>query len=344
MSLAHVQPGEAPGYARRRAGSGFAYRDPDGKPVRDAATIARLRALAIPPAWTEVWICADPRGHVQAIGRDAKGRLQYRYHPAWRAARDVEKYAKLVPFCRGLPALRRRVARDLAADGCARDTVAAAVVALLERGYLRVGNDEYARANGSYGATTLEGRHLRLHGDQLELHYVGKSGIERHLTIEDGTLAEVLRRIRRLPGPRLFQYQRDDRVFGITSVDVNRYLRAVIGDEFSAKDFRTWAATIGCALRLATLAPPDSPTAVARAITKTIKEVAAHLGHTATVCRSSYIHPGILDSFSDGTLAAHFPDAARKLRAFDAGVGRAAAERCLIALLDRQAAPVALAA
>jgi DNA topoisomerase-1 len=334
MALAYVkEPGNAPGFTRRRAGKGFSYRAPDGRAVRDRATIARFRALAIPPAWTDVWICADPDGHVQATGRDARGRLQYRYHPTWRARRDRAKYDKLVELCRALPALRRRVARDLSRDGVELDTVAAAVVALIERGYLRIGNVEYARDNGSYGATTLENRHLRLHGDLLELRYRGKSGVERHIVIDDGTLADVLRRVRKLPGTRLFQYERDGRVRAITSADVNRYLRAVIGEQFSAKDFRTWAATISCALRLAVCETPASDAASKRAIKAVIGEVAEQLGHTPAVCRASYLHPKVLGAFRDGTLVSYFPGAARTLRAFDAGVGRAAAEHALIALL-----------
>ncbi len=330
-----MEPGQGPGFTRRRAGKGFTYRGPDGRAVRDPDAIARFRSLAIPPAWAEVWICADPRGHIQAIGRDAKHRLQYRYHPEWRVVRDDEKYSKLVEFCRALPALRRRVARDLAGDGLGLDTVVAAVIALIERGYLRVGNDEYARANGSYGATTLERRHLRLHGDQLELRFVGKSGIERELTIDDGHLAEVLRRIRHLPGTRLFQYQRETgRILGVTANDVNRYLRDVMGPQFSAKDFRTWAATLSCAMRLAAAPPAESEAATKRAISGVIKDVAERLGHTATVCRASYIHPVVLSSYRSGTLAPQFPNAARMVRAFDAGVGRAAAERALIKLLE----------
>jgi DNA topoisomerase-1 len=310
--------------------------------VRDPDAIARFRSLANPPARTEVWICAEPHRHVQAIGRDAKRRLQYRYHPAWRAARDGEKYEKLIGFCRALPALRRRVMRDLASDGVTLEIATAAVVALIERGYLRVGNAEYARQNGSYGATTLERRHLRLHGDQLELHYRGKSGIDQRITLADDTLAEVLRRLRRLPGDRLFQYERDGRVHAVSANDVNRYVRATMGEAYSAKDFRTWAATAGCALRLAARARPETEAACTRAIREVIAEVAQRLGHTPTICRNSYVHPAVPAAFRRGSIAAHFPNAARMARAFDAGVGRAAAERGLIALLAHHGHEVGL--
>ncbi len=303
--------------------------------MRDRDAIARFRALAIPPAWTQVWICADPDGHVQAIGRDAKGRLQYRYHPAWRAARDRDKYGRLIGFCRALPALRRRVTHDLAQPGVTLDTATAAVIALIERGYLRVGNDEYARLNHSYGATTLELRHLRLHGDHVELRYRGKSGIDRHVSIRDGTLAEVLRRLRALPGARLFQHERDGKIRAVTASDVNRYVHATMGEDFSAKDFRTWAATTSAALRLAACPRPDTERACAQAIRSVIAEVAERLGHTPTVCRTSYIHPAVPAAFRAGTLAVCFPHAARLARAFDAGVGRAACDKGLIALLQR---------
>lgn len=330
--LRHVTPYEDPGFTRRRAGKGFVYRDGERRVTR-AETLARIRRLAIPPAWTAVWIARDPIGHIQAAGRDARGRLQYRYHDQWRVARDAEKYGRLADFCRALPRLRRRVARDLQCPCLCREAVCATVVALLERGHLRIGNDEYARHNGTYGATTLEVRHLKLRGSHIGLVYKGKSGIVRHIDLDDPELARVLRRVKDLPGRRLLQYVDDGRPRPVSSNEVNAYLRAATGDDFSAKDFRTWAATVWTALALAAIDPPGGERASKRAVAGVIKEVAARLGHTPTVCRKSYVHPRVVDGFALGELRAAFP---ARLRA---RAGRAdlatlrAAERCVVAIL-----------
>ncbi|MDQ3369765.1 MAG: DNA topoisomerase IB [Myxococcota bacterium] len=294
---------EAPAITRVRRGTAFRYISSGGKPVRDASTLSRIRALAIPPAWTAVWISADPDGHIQATGRDARGRKQYRYHARWREVRDEAKYFRLVDFCRVLPKLRETVERDLACAGLCKRKVIATVVALMERGQLRVGNDEYAKQNGSYGATTLRDRHATIRGATLELAYRGKSGVHRKLRVTDRRLASIVRRCRDLPGQRLFQYLEGDEVKSITSTDVNDYLREVTGGPFTAKDYRTWAATLGATLLLCSLEAPANQRGCKQCITNVLGAVAERLGHTPSVCRKSYIHPRVLDDFTTGKLA-----------------------------------------
>lgn len=302
MRLRHVSDDE-PGLRRVKKGEGFAYVDARGKAVRDAATLSRIRALAVPPAWTHVWICRDARGHIQATGRDARGRKQYRYHLEWRLARDQVKYHRFAEFCTALPRVRARVARDLACSCLCKKKVVAAVVALMESAQLRVGNDEYARTNHSYGATTLTNRHARVHGDTLELAYRGKAGVPRKVRVTDRRLARIVRRCRDLPGQRLFEYVDGDHIRHVTSGDVNAYLREVAGEHFTAKDYRTWAATIGAAMLLCASERPDSQRACKRCIKQAIAVVADHLGHTPAVCRASYIHPRLLEDFAAGRLA-----------------------------------------
>jgi DNA topoisomerase-1 len=235
----------APGISRRRSGKGFAYRAPDGRTLRDAAARRRIQTLAVPPAWTDVWICPDPSGHLQATGRDARGRKQYRYHPQWREVRDETKFGRLVAFAEGLPALRRRVQEDLARPGLPREKVLAAVVRLLGTTLLRVGNEEYARANQSFGLTTLRDRHAAVEGATVRFCFRGKSGKEVRVDIQDRRLARVVKRCRELPGQELFQYVDDDgQQQSVGSGDVNAYLREVTGEELSAKDFRTWGGTV----------------------------------------------------------------------------------------------------
>jgi DNA topoisomerase-1 len=311
--LHHVRPYEDRGLSRKRAGRGFVYQDGATR-VRAAATIARIEALVIPPAWRDVWISRDPLGHVQAAGRDARGRLQYRYHDQWRVSRDLAKYDRLIDFCRRLPALRRRIARDLQCPCVCRTSVAAAVVALIERGHLRIGNDEYTRTNHTYGATTLETRHVRVRGAHVELRYRGKSGVDRHIEVEDRELGRAIARVRALPGRRLFQYLDESGRHALTSNDVNAYLHDLIGDEFSAKDFRTWAATLSCALLLSAAEAPTSDRAMRRTAAAAIREVADRLGHTPAVCRKSYLHPRVLDDFATGGLASAFPPTLRARR------------------------------
>jgi DNA topoisomerase-1 len=309
-ALRHVSDEET-GIRRQRRSKTFSYVDARGREVRDAATLSRIRALAIPPAWTEVWISPDPDGHIQATGRDARGRKQYRYHPKWREVRDEAKYHRLVAFCRALPSLRAAVERDLGCACLCKRKVVATVVALMERAQLRVGNDEYVRQNRSYGATTLRDRHAKIHGDTLELAYRGKGGIERRIRMTDRRLARIVRRCRDLPGQRLFQYVDGDAIRPITSNDVNEYIREITGGPFTAKDYRTWAATLGAALLLCALERPENQRACKRCIQQVLCAVAARLGHTPAICRKSYIHPRILDDFTGDRLA---PAIARQVR------------------------------
>jgi len=294
----------------------------DGRRVRDPATLARIVALAVPPAWTSVWICADPRGHIQAVGRDARGRKQYRYHQAWRAIRDAHKYGRMLAFGRALPRLRERVQADLARHGLPREKVLAAAVRLLEITLIRVGNDEYARANKTFGVTTLRKRHVTLSGAGAVFEFRGKSGKEHRTGFRDRRLARVLRRCQELPGQRLFQYIDEAGQRGhVESADVNDYLRAALGDEFSAKDFRTWAATLAAARGLCILgAEPGSPPSK-RAVTTCVKAVAGLLGNTAAVCRASYIHPSVFEAYEAGRLSPDLAAAADE------------AERALLELL-----------
>ncbi len=292
---------DAPGLRRKLAEDGFVYLNARGRAVRDRITLARIRALAIPPAWTNVWICADPAGHIQATGRDAKGRKQYRYHAQWRALRDQTKFAHVGDFCRALPRIRAKVDADLARPGLTHDKVVATVVRLLELTLIRVGNDEYARANKSFGLTTLRNRHVKADGTRLTFEFVGKSGVRHSTGVRDRRLARIIRQLQDLPGQRLFQYIDDAGVRRqIGSADVNAYLRDVTGAHFTAKDFRTWAGTVAAAKALARqMSDPDAKASRA-AVNLCVKEAAALLGNTPAVCRSAYIHPAVLDAFSQG--------------------------------------------
>jgi DNA topoisomerase-1 len=302
VALHHSGDSE-PGLRRIKRGKRFSYRDASGAPVRDAATLSRIRALAIPPAWTDVWISPDARGHIQATGRDARGRKQYRYHARWREVRDAAKYHRLVAFCAALPGLRTTIERDLACSCLCKTKVIATVVALMERAQLRVGNEEYARHNRSYGATTLRDRHARIRGDTLELAYRGKGGIARSVRITDRRLARIVRRCRDLPGQRLFQYVEGDAIRPLTSTDVNDYLRETTGGPFTAKDYRTWAATMAAAFLLSAEGRPATQRECKRCINRVIGAVAEQLGHTLAVCRASYIHPRVIDDFAADRLA-----------------------------------------
>ena len=292
-----------PGITRKKARDGFRYVAPDGEPVREEATLARIKALAIPPAWTDVWICPSPRGHLQATGRDAKGRKQYRYHPRWRAVRDEAKYGRLIAFGQALPRLRARVAADLAAPDTSRNKVLAAVVRLLETTLIRVGNEEYARTNESYGLTTLHDEHVDVHGATLRFHFRGKSGVEHEVDLRDRRLANIVKRCQDLPGQDLFQYKGDDgELHRVTSEDVNAYIQEVIGEEFTAKDFRTWAGTVLAAQALQEFGEFDSQVQAKQHVVGAIEAVAKRLGNTRAVCRACYVHPAVVDSYLDGTL------------------------------------------
>jgi DNA topoisomerase-1 len=299
------------GIARKKSGKGFRYLDADGKTVRDQETLRRIRALAIPPAWTDVWICPSPLGHIQAVGRDARGRRQYRYHARWREVRDETKYGQLAAFGHALPAIRRRVRADLAKAGMPREKVIATIVELLDQTMMRVGNEEYARQNDSYGLTTLRSRHARFPAGVLELRFRGKSGKEHRVRVEDKRIARIVRTLQDLPGQELFQYPDEDGTLtSIDSTDVNAYLREIGGDDISAKVFRTWAGTVRAlaALRAIVGAPAKEgegePTKAetARTLVEVVKGVAANLGNTPAVARKGYIHPGVLESFQRGAL------------------------------------------
>ena len=292
-----------PGITRKRAGRAFSYRDPQGRLIRDRKTLVRLRALAIPPAWTDVWICPDPRGHLQATGRDARGRKQYRYHSEWRAVRDAHKFDRILIFARVLPQIRARVDADLRRHGLPRERVVATVVRLLETTLIRVGNAEYARENESFGLTTIRHRHVAVNGSTIAFEFRGKGGKVHKVTTRDRRLARIVRACHELPGQELFQYVDEEGVRrDVDSADVNAYLQAIGGEPFTAKDFRTWAGTVLASLALSEFEAFDSEAAAKRNITRAIERVASHLGNTAAVCRRAYIHPAILDSYIDGSL------------------------------------------
>ena len=299
----------APGYTRRRAGTGWRFLDTNGRRIANPETIARLRRLAIPPAWTAVWICPFANGHIQATGRDARGRKQYRYHEDWRATRDAGKYGRLVAFGRALPRIRRRVAADLRRPGLGREKVLAAMVRLLETTLIRVGNEEYARHNHSYGLSTLRNRHVAVRGGVVHFRFKGKSGRRHELDLEDPVLARLVRRLRELPGQELFQYLAGDgTVQNVGSADVNAYLREAGGEDFSAKDFRTWAGTVLAALFLAARRAKETKPRKATVL-RAIEAVAARLGNTPAVCRRSYIHPAVMDGYLQGRTVAPLPAA-----------------------------------
>lgn len=293
-----------PGIQRRRRGKTFTYLDSQGKPIRDEATRKRIGALVIPPAWTSVWICAQDNGHIQATGRDVKGRKQYRYHVRFRETRDETKYEKIFDFAAALPKIRARCELDLKAKGLAREKVLAAVVSLLEQTLIRVGNEEYSRLNQSFGLTTLRDGHALIRGASVEFRFRGKSGKDHAVSINDRRLAKIVKRCRDLPGDELFQYVADDgsrRTIG--SADVNEYLRAITSEDFTAKDFRTLAGTVLAARALAECGPALTVTATKRSIVSAIKYAAERLGNTPTVCRKCYVHPGILEAYAQGRVA-----------------------------------------
>jgi DNA topoisomerase-1 len=295
---------DAPGIRRLRSGKGFKYVRPGGQLVRDPATLQRIRALVIPPAWEEVWISAHPNGHVQATGRDARGRKQYRYHARWRTTRDETKFHKMIGFAAALPQVRARIESDLALPGLPRTKVLAAVVRLLELTCIRVGNEEYARSNGSYGLTTLRDRHVEVTGSVIAFRFRGKSGVDRKVDLHDRRLAAIVRKCQDLPGHELFRYIAEDGDFvRIESGDVNAYLHEVAGEEYTAKDFRTWAGTVHAALALEELGPAEHERLAKKNIVEAIRTVSSKLGNTPAVCRRCYVHPAILEGYADGHLA-----------------------------------------
>lgn len=292
-----------PGIRRKKTRTGFRYIAPGGTAVSDEATLGRIRSLAVPPAWTDVWIAPRPDGHIQATGRDARGRKQYRYHPRWRETRDETKFTKMLAFGAALPAIRARVEEDLARRGLPREKVLATVVRLLETTLIRVGNDEYARGNKSFGLTTMRDRHVDVDGSAVVFQFEGKSGKKHRIDLRDRKLASIVKRCRELPGYELFQYIDDEgQRQTIDSADVNQYLRQVAGQDFTAKDFRTWAGTVLATLALQEFEQFDSGAEAKRNVVHAVEQVARRLGNTATVCRKAYIHPAVIDAYLEGTM------------------------------------------
>jgi len=330
-----------PGIKRRKSGKGFTYVGVNGKVVRDAPTLGRIRALVIPPAWTEVWICNNPSGHIQATGRDVKGRKQYRYHTRFREVRDETKYEKLFDFAAALPKIRARCEADLKTPGLSRDKVLAVVVSLLEQTLIRVGNEEYSRLNQSFGLTTLRDGHARIRGASVEFHFRGKSGKEHTVSLNDRRLAKIVKRCRDLPGDELFQYLAEDGTRRtIDSADVNEYLRAAAGEDFTAKDFRTFAGTVLAANALAEGGLASTQTASKRMIVAAIKATAERLGNTPAVCRKCYVHPGIFEAYQRGRVVPRVAHAAAQVRT-QVKARLRGDERAVLAFLKRHIAEVA---
>ena len=292
-----------PGIARERDGDDWRFTKPDGTVITDEDEIARIKKLAIPPAYTDVWICPDPRGHLQAVGRDARGRKQYRYHPRWRVVRDEAKYSKMLVFGRVLPTIRARVQQDMARHGLPKVKVVAAIVALLEKTMMRVGNEEYAKQNKSFGLTTLRDRHAKISGGHLEFDFRGKHGVQHHIDLSDRRLARVVKSCRDLPGQDLFQFlDEDGERHHVTSDDVNEYLQDITGEEITAKDFRTWAATNLAATALREFEQFDTEARAKKNLVQAVEHVAQKLGNTPAICRKCYIHPAVVEGYLDGSL------------------------------------------
>jgi DNA topoisomerase-1 len=304
--LRYVNPLE-PGLRRLKFGAGFRYINPKNHPISDQRLIERIQKIVIPPAWKDVWICRDSKGHIQAMGRDDRGRKQYIYHPKWSEARDEDKFHRMLEFGEVVPKIRAEVEKRLRPPGLKKSKVLAAVVRLLDIGGMRVGNEEYVHQNKSYGLTTLRNRHVKVNGNSVNLRFRGKSGKEQNLSIEHPTIAKIVRKCQHLPGQFLFEYVADDGVHHITSADVNEFLLNVSGRHFTAKDFRTWKATVLAASTLSQFLGNATAIRAGKGIVMAaVKHVAEHLGNTPAICRKSYIHPAIFQCFSDGTLGRFF--------------------------------------
>jgi len=294
---------DRPGIQREPVKDGFRYVDAKDAAVEDEATLKRIKSLAIPPAWTDVWICPQANGHLQATGRDARGRKQYRYHPKWREVRDEVKYERMIKFGKALPQIRKEVDRALALPGLPRDKVLATIVYLLEATMMRIGNEEYARENKSYGLTTLRNRHVKIDGSEVEFRFRGKSGVYHDVKVHDRRLARIIQRTRDLPGQDLFQYlDEDGETHTVGSADVNDYLRTITGEDYTAKDFRTWSGTVLAAMALQEFEAVDSDAQAKKNVVRAIESVAERLGNTPSVCRKCYVHPAVLDAYLDGTM------------------------------------------
>jgi len=330
--LNHVSD-SAPGIRRSGVKRKFRYRDPSGRIVANSDVLKRIRSLVIPPAWTDVWISTDPQGHVQAIGRDSRGRKQYRYHPRWRETRDSTKFHRLAQFGQTLPKIRARVSRDLSAGTLSQAKVLATIVRLLDTTSMRVGNEEYTRQNRSYGLTTLRDRHVEVRGKQVRFFFRGKSGVQHRISVEDRGLARIVRTLRDLPGYELFQYIDDDgSIQSIDSTNVNNYIRDVAGKEFTAKDFRTWNGTVIAATALCKMPPCSSQAKLKKDIVIAVESVAEHLGNTVAVCRNCYIHPALFDAYMAQTLT-------RELKNGRRITGLSARECAVLHFLRKQSPP-----
>lgn len=331
---------EPNGLTRERRGASFAYRHANGRLVRDAATLDRIRGLVIPPAWTDVWICASPNGHIQATGRDARGRKQHKYHARWTEARGEAKFSRMAAFAEALPALRQRTAADLTSRGLNRRKIMALVVQLLEKSCIRIGNDEYAKHNGSFGLATMRDHHADVKGAAIRFRFKGKSGKSHDVTIVDAALARLVKRCKGLPGHQLFQYMDAQQVRDIASKDVNAYLRDAMGADFTAKDFRTWAATVFAAQELEKACKAEKAGPTEKQVVRAVDAVAQMLGNTRAVCRRSYVHPAIIGEYKRGTLAPWFRS--RPSRRSPVPRGLTMVEGAVIALLrSRNAADAA---
>ena len=332
--LRYVNDETTAGIRRLGKPNRFRYVDARGRAITNRTTLQHIRSLAIPPAWTNVWICPDERGHLQATGRDARGRKQYRYHPRWRAVRDEVKYGRLVAFARALPVIRRETASALRKSGLTRERVLAAVVQLLEKTLIRIGNEEYARTNRSYGLTTMRDQHAKVIGAHVNFQFRGKSGIRHAVDLHDARLARIVKACRDLPGYELFQYVDGNGARqSVGSADVNAYLRDLTGEDFTAKDFRTWAGTVMAAQALAASAEYASAAQARRNVVKVVEQVAKRLGNTRAVCRKSYIHPAIFDCYMDGITLTPRSTAARRARSAAALTPEEAA---VVGLLQRR--------
>jgi DNA topoisomerase I len=327
-----------PGIRRKKAGTGFSYIGPDGKTIRDAKELARIRSLAIPPAYTDVWICPSPNGHIQATGRDARGRKQYRYHPKWREVRDETKFGRMLAFSQALPKIRARLEHDLNLPGLPREKVLATVVRLLECTCIRVGNEEYAKSNRSFGLTTLQDRHVEISGSNLRFEFRGKSGKMHKVDLNDRRLARIVARCQDVPGEDLFQYLDDDGVRQtVGSGDVNEYIREISGQEFTAKDFRTWNGTLLAVEALTEIGAFSSQKHAKSNVLRAIDRVAEQLNNTRSVCRKYYVHPAVLDSYLAGSMIEHLGKGTKQSAKDDL----AAQEAAVVRLLTRNLAQAA---
>jgi DNA topoisomerase-1 len=328
---------DKPGIRRIGKGKRARFVGPRNKAITSKTELSRIRALVLPPAWTDVWICPNPRGHLQATGRDARGRKQYRYHSKWREVRDDTKYGRMIAFGRALPVIRRRTDADLRRDGVPREKVLAAVVKLLEKTFIRVGNDEYARDNRSFGLTTMRDGHVKVAGSTVRFVFRGKSGVEHALALDDKRLAKIVKQCRDLPGQELFQYRNDNGdVVDVGSADINAYLKDVTGEDFTSKDFRTWAGTVLAAQLLKDFEAVDSEARAKKNVVAAIEQVAKQLGNTRAVCRKCYVHPAVIDAYMDGSMKRTI--AQRASRTAKAVGKMTAAEAAVLGLLQRRVA------